>query len=140
MGIRELVLRLERLQGSDPYVGKDKRKFVRLLYPPLIRPMFKIGKFEVEVVDISERGIKLYNYMQHAFGPTIQGTIVFHSGISYEISGKVVWQVSKEIGLLSNRIPLFIIEEEIDYLLRYYQKMARSRTQNRASYSLHGAF
>lgn len=122
MSINELIARLERFQGRDQYVGQDKRKYVRLLYPPQKRPVLKVGNYKVEVVDISEGGMKIFNYMQHKFDPNIQGVVVFLSGISYEINGKVVWQFKNEIGLFSNRIPLFIIEEEVEYLLRYFQK------------------
>ena len=122
MSINELILRLERFQGKDQYVGQEQRKYVRLLYPPQKRPVLKVGKYKVEIVDISEQGIKIFNYMEHKFGPNIQGTIEFLSGVSYEISGKVVWEFKNELGLFPNRIPLFIIEEEVAYLLRYFQE------------------
>jgi hypothetical protein len=122
MSINELIVRLERFQGRDQYVGQEKRKYVRVLYPPQKRPVLKFGNYKVEVVDISEGGMKLFNYMQHKFGPDIQGMIVFSSGASYEVNGKVAWQFKNEIGLFSNPIPLFIIEGEVEYLLRYYQE------------------
>jgi len=122
MSINELIVRLERIQGRDQYVGQEKRKYVRLLYPPEKRPVLKVGNYKVEVVDISEGGMKLFNYMQHKFDPNIQGMVVFPSGASYEVNGKVAWQFKNELGLLSNPIPRFIIEEEIEYLLRYFQE------------------
>lgn len=122
MSINELIVRLERFQGRDQYVGQEKREYVRLLYPPPKRPVLKVGNYKVEVVDISEGGMKLFNYMQHKFGPNIQGMVVFPSGVSYEVNGKVAWQFKNEIGLLSNRIPLFVIEGEVEYLLRYFQE------------------
>lgn len=30
MSINELILRLERFQGKDQYVGQEKRKYIRL--------------------------------------------------------------------------------------------------------------
>lgn len=122
MSIREMIVRLERFQGRDQYVGHEKRKYVRLSYPPQKRPVLKVGNYKVEVVDISEGGMKLFNYMQHKLGPKLQGMVEFPSGISYEVKGEVVWQFKTEIGLLSNRIPRFIIEEEVEYLLRYFQE------------------
>ncbi len=121
MSIKELIVRLERFQGRDQYGGQEKRTHVRLLYPPQKRPMLKVGNHKVEVVDISEGGMKLFNYMQHKFGPNIQGMVVFQNGASYEVNGKVAWQFKNELGLLSNRIPRIIIEEEVEYLLRYFQ-------------------
>ena len=88
MSINELILRLERFQGRGQYVGQEKRKYIRLLYPPQKRPVLKVGNYKVEVVDISEGGLKIFNYMQHKFGPNIQGMIVFLSGASYEVKIK----------------------------------------------------
>lgn len=122
MSINELILRLERFQGRDPYAGQEKRKYVRLLYPPPKRPVLKVGKYKVEVVDISEGGMRLFNYMQHKFGPNLQGMVEFPSGVSYEVKGEVVWQFKNELGLLSNPIPRFIIEQEVEHLLRYFQE------------------
>ncbi len=122
MSINELIVRVERFQGRDQYVGQEKRKYVRLLYPPQKRPVLKAGNYKVEVVDISEEGMKLFNYMQHKFGPYIQGMVAFPSGVSYEVNGQVLWQFKNELGMLSSRLPRFIIEEEVEYLLRYFQE------------------
>jgi len=122
MSINELIGRLERFQGKKQYVGQENRKYVRLFYPPQKRPVLKVENYKVEVVDISEKGMKLFNYMQHKFGPNIQGMVAFPSGISYEVNGKVVWQFKNEIGVLANRLPRFIIEEEVECLLRYFQE------------------
>ena len=122
MSLNELILRLERFQGRDPYAGAERREYVRLLFPPQKRPVLKIGKYQVEVVDISEKGMKLFNYMQHKFEPNIQGVIIFPSGASYEVKGDIAWQYKKELGLILNPIPRFIIEGEVEYLLRYFQE------------------
>jgi len=122
MSINETIKRLERLQGRDKHVGKECRKFVRLAYPPQNRPVLKVENYEVEVVDISEMGMRLFNYMQHKFGRYIKGMVVFHSGTSIEINGEIIWQFKNELGLLASRIPRFIIEEEAYNLLRYFQE------------------
>ena len=120
--VNELILRLERLQGKGPYGKPEKRKIVRLLYPPEKRPLLKVGNHKVEVVDISEVGMRIFNYMQHEFDPDIKGMIQFQSGVTYNLAGKIVWQFKNELGMLFNRIPLLIIEEEAEYLLRYFQE------------------
>jgi len=118
MSMKELMERLERLQGKEKYAGPERRKFNRLLYPPKKRPMLKIGNAEVEVVDISEKGMKLFNYKEHKLGQNIQGTIVFSSGKSIDINGKIVWHFKNELGLLTTPIPRSIIEGEMYTLLR----------------------
>ena len=118
----ELIARLERYQGKAEYVGNEKRRYVRLIYPPSKRPMLIVENYNLEVVDISRGGMKLFNYMQHKLGPNIQGTIEFPSGIFYEVNGKVVWQYKNEIGLLSSSIPRIIIEDEVEYLLRFFHE------------------
>lgn len=122
MSIDNLILRLEKLQGCDQYVGKEKRNQARLVYPPSQRPTFKTGKYKVEVVDISEIGLRFFNYLQHNLGPEIQGVVEFNSGITYEVKGDVVWKYQKELGLILRRIPHFIFEQEIEHLLKYLQK------------------
>ncbi len=122
MSIHDLIARLEKFQGKDEYVGKEKRKYVRLLYLPQKRPVLKVGNYKVEVVDLSEGGMKLFNYMQHKFGPNLKGAVLFPSGAPYELNGKVLWQYKNEIGLVAKRIPIFIIEQEVEYLLQYFQE------------------
>ena len=125
MSIIEIIERLEKFQGKDKHVGLENRNFVRLVYPPDKRPVLNIEKYKVEVVDISERGMRLFNCMQHNLNQNIQGTVLFQSGISIEIQGKVVWQYKNELGLLANPIPRFIIEEEAYNVLRYFQEKDR---------------
>jgi hypothetical protein len=63
--------------------------------------------------------------MQHNLGQNIQGIVLFQSGISIEVNGKIVWQYKNELGLLANSIPRFIIEEEVYGVLRYFQEKER---------------
>lgn len=122
MEVQELIERLERLQGRAKYAGREKRKYARLAYPPKRRPILSVGDCELEVVDISEGGMKLFNYKQHQLTPEIRGTIEFASGITFEVSGKIIWQYRNELGLFTTRIPRFIIEEETYFLMRCYQQ------------------
>lgn len=115
MGIKKL---LKRLRGKDKYDGPERRKFARLKYPPSHRPKLKIKDYELEVIDISEEGLKFLNYMQKKFGKKIYGTVVLLSGKSIEVTGKIVWQSENELGLLAASIPRSTIIEEIHTLLR----------------------
>ena len=109
---------LEQWRGKDTYDGPEKRKFARLVYPPEKRPKLLVREYELEVIDISEGGMKLLNYMRRDFGRQIFGTVALLSGKSMEISGKIVWQYNNEFGLLIARIPRSIIIEEIRTLLQ----------------------
>ena len=109
---------LKRWQGKDKYDGPEKRNFVRLVYPSSKRPTFKIKEHELEVIDISEEGLKLLNPMQKGFGEKVYGTIALLSGKSIDITGKIVWQAEGTFGLLTTRIPRSTIIEEIRTLLR----------------------
>lgn len=109
---------LKRWQGKDTYDGPEKRKFARLIYPSSKRPSFKIKKHKLEVVDISEEGLKLLNPTQRVFGEKVYGTITLLSGESMDISGQILWQADGAFGLLITRIPKTTIIEEIRHLLR----------------------
>jgi hypothetical protein len=109
---------LNRWQGKEKYNGPEKRKFARLVYPSSKRPSFKIKKHALEVIDISEEGLKLLNPTQRAFGEKVYGTIALLSGETMNISGHIVWQAEGAFGLLTTPIAKPTIIEEIRILLR----------------------
>ncbi|MFH2218500.1 MAG: PilZ domain-containing protein [Pseudomonadota bacterium] len=117
MSFKELIEQVERLQGRNKYGGPERRKHARLIYPPKKRPMLKVGIVEIEIVDISEQGMRLFNYKQHKFDENIRGTVKFLSGGHLEVQGKIVWQFRNELGLFTTRIPRHLIEEETYALL-----------------------
>jgi hypothetical protein len=84
--------------------------------------VLQVSNYKLEVIDISGTGMRLFNYMQHKFDKYIKGMVVFQSGTSIEVNGKIIWQFKNELGLLANRIPRLIIEEEVYNLLRYFQE------------------
>jgi len=117
--VKRLIKRLLELwKGEDKYDGPEKRNFARLVYPSSKRPTLKIKEHELEVIDISEEGLKLLNPMQKGFGEKVYGTVALLSGKSIDITGKIVWQAEGTFGLLTTRIPSSTIIEEIRTLLR----------------------
>lgn len=80
--------------------------------------MLKYRDYKLEVIDISERGMKFLNYRQHRIDQNIQGTVELLSGISIDVAGKIAWQFRNELGLFITHIPRTIIEEERYALLR----------------------
>jgi hypothetical protein len=109
---------LERWHGKDKYDGPEKRKFARVVYPSSQRPTFKIQEHELEVIDISEKGLKLLNPMLEEFGGKVHGTVTLLSGKSMGISGKIVWRAGGAFGFIETRIPKATIVEELRTLLR----------------------
>ena len=109
---------LKRWYGKDKYDGPEKRKFARLVYPSSQRPTFKIQEHTLEVIDISEEGLKLLNPMLEEFGGKVYGTLTLLSGKSMGLSGKIAWQITGSLGFLTNRIPESTITEEIRTLLQ----------------------
>ncbi len=115
MGFKKL---LKRWHGKDKYDGPEKRKFARLIYPPSQRPTFKIKEHKLEVIDISEEGLKLLNPMLEEFVGKVYGTVALLSGKSMGISGKIVWRAEGTLGFLATRIPESTIIKELRTLLR----------------------
>ena len=109
---------LQRWQKQPKYDGPEKREFARLVYPPSQRPTLKISEHHLEVVDISERGLKVLNPMQIAIGKKISGTLMLLSGKSMDFAGKIVWQAEGSFGVLTTPIPEPTIIEELRALLR----------------------
>jgi len=96
----------------------EKRKFIRLTYPPVRRPMLKVQEHELEVLNISEQGVKILNQKQTKLSKNVSGNVVFSSGKSIELIGKIAWQFENELGLFVTQIPRSVIVEEVRALLR----------------------
>ena len=122
-GIVFLILwaefRKKKTSDSEEYIRiskyvktKQKRKYERLAYPSTKRPLLKIGDHELEIIDISERGIKFLNDEQLAFDQIIHGTTVLLSGESVIVEGEVSRSLNRECSLVINPIPKAIISKE----------------------------
>ena len=90
----------------------DKREFARLEYPPRLRPLFKLGDQILEVIDISEKGLRLRNDSRLELKELVHGEVQLLSGKPISVSGEVAWSLNNEIGLLMALIPSAIINEE----------------------------
>ncbi|MFH1991069.1 MAG: PilZ domain-containing protein [Pseudomonadota bacterium] len=113
-----VIKRLLRLWSKEGYEAPEKREFVRLVYPSRQRPKFKVREYEMEVIDISEKGITFLKNKQTKISQCIYGTVVLLSGKSINITGKIAWQEENGVGLLAKRILPSIILQEIQALLR----------------------
>jgi len=115
MLIRKL---LERLRGKDKYEDTEKREHARLIYPSMRRPKLKIKADEMDVIDISEKGIKFIKDKQQTLSECVHGSTVLLSGKSIEVAGKIVWESDNEAGLLIAQIKESVIIDEIRTVLR----------------------
>ena len=91
---------------------KQKRKYDRLVYTSTKRPLLKIGEHELEIIDISERGVKFLNDKEIEFDQIIHGTAVLLSGKTIIVDGEVSRSLNRECSLLINPIPRSIISKE----------------------------
>lgn len=73
--------------------GRERRRHVRVEYPPNSAPDLIIGEYEYRVMDISERGVKFVTNHPDRFWPglkEVRGSIVFPDGKSREIQGAII--------------------------------------------------
>lgn len=110
MNITRLI---EQLHGKKTYDAGDKREFVRLQYPPIKRPKLKVKEHEMDVLDISEKGIKILKEKQEKLNECIIGTLTLLSGKLLDLGGKIVWERDSFVGLVTTRIPKSVIVGEI---------------------------
>jgi len=103
---------IDNLQNVLKSGSHERRKFVRLGYPSTKRPVLKFGEHEIEVMDISENGIRLLNDKKIDLGQSIHGEIVLLSGRSMRVDGEVQWSLNNEVGLLMALIPSTVIDKE----------------------------
>ncbi len=95
-----------------------KRKFARLVYPTTNRPTLKYKDHELEIIDISEKGLKLFNDSQIDLDQLIHGEAILLSGRSIHVDGEISWSLNNKFGLLKTIIPSSIIAEERRILSR----------------------
>jgi hypothetical protein len=114
MALRQLLRRFRRKTTYDSPV---KRGSASIIYPPDERPVLKIQEHALEVVNISEEGMKFLNLRQIKFGKRGSGTVILSNGKSMDIAGKIVWEPGKEVGLFATPISNSIIYEEVRSLL-----------------------
>lgn len=101
------------------------RRYYRIDYPPDARPRFRIKKRNYEVIDISEEGVKfcyderIRNMLK---GKKIRGKIMFKSGQSLDLEGKIIRLLDKDIVIKPKENISYedvIIKEQI-YILKNY--------------------
>ena len=108
---------LEQLQGEDPYDGSERRASPRLVWPSS-RPTLTIKEHELEVINISEGGLKYSDFLERRFGEKVYGTLELLNGQSIDVAGEIAWQAEDEFGLRTTRISRSVIIEETRALLR----------------------
>jgi hypothetical protein len=102
----------EYVQLSKYVRTQQRRKYERLVYPPTNRPLLKFGEYKFEIIDISERGLKLFNDKKIEFDRLIHGEAVLLSGKRIIVDGEVSWSLNNEFGLLIHSISKSIISKE----------------------------
>jgi hypothetical protein len=81
--------------SADPWRNKEgpiEREYYRLVYPLKARPLLRLSGFDLEVVDLSEEGIRLLlpTGLRMAVGEEFAGRLRLHSGPTLEIEGVVL--------------------------------------------------
>jgi len=100
----------------------ERREFERLEYPDTERPLLKCGEHEFQIINISERGLKLFNEKKIELNPVINGEVILLSGRSIIVNGEIQWSLSNEFGMLLDPIPAYIITEESGILSKASKK------------------
>jgi PilZ domain-containing protein len=108
--------------------GAEKRQHIRLVFSPGKRPRLRVKDHWMEVLNISEKGMKILSQGKVKLGLNVFGTVVFSSKKSFEVTGKIVWQHKKEIGMFVSVIPESIILDEVRGILREMPKEAGENT------------
>lgn len=101
-----------------PYDGSEKRSYIRIAYRPENRPKLKLKEGDLDVIDISESGIRCINDRGIKLDKSIRGTVSFLCGESVAVEGDIVWEKNSELGLLlKHLIPSEEMEKEKKYVI-----------------------
>jgi hypothetical protein len=103
---------VENIKKTQKAEIPERREFERLEYPDTKRPLLKCGGREFPILNISEKGLKLFNEKKIELNPVINGEITLLSGRSILVNGEILWSLSNEFGMLLDPIPTSIITEE----------------------------
>ena len=101
----------------------QKRKHYRVVYPPMARPKLVMWGQELEVIDISENGIKFISDLDMArrISRKSRGKLILKNGNTIEVEGVILRiQDEQTILYLSRGIPYHAIVAEQRYLLSHY--------------------
>lgn len=113
------LLEMWKEEGNETqYDAQERREFARLVYPSGNRPKFQVREYEMEIVNISEKGIMFIKTEEINMGQSVYGTAKLLCGKSIGISGKIIWQIENKVGLLIKPILHSVIIEEIRTLIR----------------------
>jgi hypothetical protein len=104
----------------------SRRQDYRIVYPVIERPTFEVTRALMEVVDLSERGIRyeIGTRRPPIVGDEIRGRIIFRRGDEIEVKGSVI-RADEGIIVLALKPPL-----------PYSQIMAEQRYLRSKGYSL----
>ena len=102
------------------YDGPERREHIRIICNSSQRPSLRVQNHELEIVDISEGGLKIIsNSNVMVFDePLTRGTVNLLGGENIEIEGQSAWIKDDEIRLkFSNLIPSATIQKEREKFL-----------------------
>ena len=99
-------------KGHD---GPERREHTRIVYKPSQRPSLEVENHELEIVDISEGGVRIIidpNIILF-YEPLTQGTLNLLGGDRIDIEGEIVWIIGDEVRLkFRSLIPSTTIKKE----------------------------
>jgi hypothetical protein len=99
---------------------ENRRRHFRLEYPPGERPMLKVRKYEFDVVDISQSGLRFLDDQGVKLGKWVSGIIIFPDGATIERDSKIIWNYQNVYGIeFLIRIPFKFILEQQKRLIKF---------------------
>jgi PilZ domain-containing protein len=105
----------------------SERQYFRIQYPVAIRPQIVAGGRSLEVIDLSERGVrfKLDEEASYAVGDAFAGTVRLRRSEPVEVRGTVVRVTTRDIAVkLEIGVPLRVIIDEQRFLREHDRGLA----------------
>jgi len=117
--------------GRKRYRGPDRRPSLRLAYPPEHRSVLATKSGELEVLDVSPKGLCLLNPEEIRFSGWFRGVLKFLCGDCVMVAGQVAWEKHGCVGvhLTVSDIPHTLILKEQHELARLATEPALGRAQ-----------
>ena len=104
-------------------MSKQKRQFFRIEYPVEERPWLLLGNDKFEVLDASERGLRIVPLKGQPLPTMVKGTLQFRDGSECQVAGNVSRQTEEGhlVVQLTLGISLTLIMKEQRRLIQKYR-------------------
>lgn len=115
---------IQEIKGN--YLGSERRRFLRIIYPPPLRPVFRIPDHVFQVNDISESGLGVFNPTRSKIDWIVSGELVLSDMEPMSIMGLVIRRQQDKFGMsITPVLSRNLLDREKKYVEDYLDEIMK---------------